>query len=52
MITRPSVEAEFRAIVQEVCELLWLKMILEDLKIKWNGPINLYCHKRSAIYAT
>ena len=27
-------EVEFRAMAQGVCELLWLKIILEDLKIK------------------
>ena len=33
MVARPSVEAEFRAMALGVCELLWLKIILEDLKI-------------------
>ncbi|XP_040938263.1 uncharacterized protein [Gossypium hirsutum] len=32
-----------------VCELLWLKIILEDLKIKWEGPMKLYCDNKSAI---
>lgn len=26
-----------------VCELLWLKIILEDLKIKWYELMRLYC---------
>ena len=33
----------------EVCELLWLKIILEDLKIAWKGPMKLYCDNKSAI---
>ena len=34
---------------QEVCELLWLKIVLEDLKIKGDGPMKLYCDNKSAI---
>jgi hypothetical protein len=34
---------------QGICELLWLKIILEDLKIKWEGPMKLYCDNKSAI---
>ena len=25
---------------QGICELLWTKIILEDLKIKWDGTMN------------
>ena len=32
-----------------VRELLWLKIILEDLKFKWEGPMKLYCDNKSAI---
>ncbi|KAL5823154.1 hypothetical protein ACOSQ3_021104 [Xanthoceras sorbifolium] len=32
-----------------VCELLWLKIILEDLKIKWVGPMRSFCDNKSAI---
>lgn len=34
---------------QSICELLWLRIILEDLKIKWNGPMKLFCDNKSAI---
>lgn len=34
VVARSSVEVEFRAMAQGICELLWLKIILEDLKIK------------------
>ncbi|KAG8487880.1 hypothetical protein CXB51_018329 [Gossypium anomalum] len=49
VVARSSAEAEFRAIALGVCELLWLKIILEDLKIKWEGPMKLYCDNKSAI---
>ena len=32
-----------------ICKLLWLKMILDDLNIKWEGPIRLYCDNKSFI---
>ena len=32
-----------------MCELLWLKIILEDLKIQWDGPMRLYSDNKSAI---
>ena len=49
VVVRSSAEAEFRAMAQGVCELLWLKIILEDLKIKWDGPMRFYCDNKSAI---
>ena len=34
---------------QGVCELLWLKIMLDDLKIKWDGPMRLYYDNKSII---
>ena len=45
-VARSSAESEFRIIAQGLCELLWLKIILDDLRIKWN---ELYCNNKSAI---
>ena len=49
MVARSSVESECRAIAQGLCELLWLKIILDDLRIKWDGLMKLYCGKKSTI---
>ena len=49
MVARSFVESEFRAIAQGLCELLWLKIILDDLRIKWDDPMKLYCDNKSAI---
>ena len=49
VVARSSVEAEFRAMAQGICELLWLKIILDDLKIRWEKPMKLYCDNKSAI---
>ena len=32
-----------------ICELLWLKIILKDLKMKWETPIRLYCDNKLTI---
>lgn len=49
VVARSSAESEFRSMAMGICELLWLKIILEDLKIKWEGPMRLYCDNKSAI---
>ncbi|WJZ84042.1 hypothetical protein VitviT2T_003670 [Vitis vinifera] len=49
MIARSSAESEFRGIAQGLCELLWLKIILDELRIKWDDPIKLYCDNKSTI---
>ena len=41
VVARSSAEAEFRAMAQGMCKQLWLKIVLEDLKIKWDGPMRL-----------
>jgi len=43
VVARSSAEVEFRAMTQGICELLWLKIILEDLRIKSDDPMRLYC---------
>ena len=49
VVSRSSAESEFRAMAQGMCELLWIKKILEDLRVKWHGPMKLYCDNKSAI---
>lgn len=49
VVARSSVEAEFRAMVSGVYELLRLKIIIGDLRIEKDGSIRLYCDKRSVI---
>ena len=43
VVAKSSAEAEFRAIALGLCELLWLRIILEDLRIKVQGSIRLFC---------
>jgi len=32
-----------------ICELLWIRIILEDLRIKWEEPMRLYCDNKFVI---
>ncbi|RDX81686.1 Copia protein, partial [Mucuna pruriens] len=36
-------KAKFRAMAQGIYEGLWMKIILDDLKVKYDGPIKLFC---------
>jgi len=49
VVSRSCAEAEFRSMALGICELLWIKIILEDLRIKWEEPMRLYCDNKSAI---
>ena len=49
VVARSSAEAKFRAIVAGICKLLWVKIILEDLKVQWSKPMKLYCDNKLEI---
>jgi len=48
VVARLSAKAKFHAMALGVCELLWIKIILKDLRIE-SGLMNLYCHNKSSI---
>ncbi|RDX94369.1 Copia protein, partial [Mucuna pruriens] len=48
VIARSSVETEFRVIAQGARELLWMKIVLNDLKIKYEAPMKLFCNNKCA----
>ena len=49
VVARSSAEAEFRSLAQGICEGMWLKRLLEELKVKTEGPINMKSDSQSAI---
>jgi len=49
IVARSNVKAEFRAMAQGVCELLWMKIILDDLKLKYEASMGLVCDNKSTI---
>ena len=49
MVARSNAEAEYRAMAHGVCEMLWLKRVLEELKRLIDIPMKLYCDNKAAI---
>lgn len=49
VITKSSVEAEFKAITQGICEEILLKRILDEIKISVNHTIRILCDNKCAI---
>ena len=45
-MTRSSEEAKFKVMAHDNCELLWLKIILTNLKIKIKETMMLYCDNK------
>ena len=35
LVVRSSAKAKFKIMTYEICQLLWLKIVLKDLKVKW-----------------
>ena len=48
-MARSSVEAEFRSVAHGICEVLWIKRLLEDLKIQSTLPMKMHCDNKAAI---
>ena len=46
VVARSSVEAEFRVVAQGMCEAIWIRRILQELKVSKALP---YCDNRAAI---
>ncbi|KAH9658679.1 protein kinase domain-containing protein [Citrus sinensis] len=49
VVARSSAEAEVRSMAQGVCEILWLKRVLEELKRPVSLPMKFYCDNKAAI---
>ncbi|KAG7567306.1 Reverse transcriptase RNA-dependent DNA polymerase [Arabidopsis thaliana x Arabidopsis arenosa] len=49
VVSRSSAEAEYRAMADTVCEIMWLRALLPALGISCNGPVTLYSDSLSAI---
>jgi hypothetical protein len=49
LVARSNAEAEYRAMANGVCEMLWLKRILEDLQMPMNMPMKFYCDNKAVI---
>jgi len=49
VVSRSTAEAEYRAMSLVVCEMLWLRSLLSELKVLRKGPMKIWCDNMSAI---
>ncbi|GFY95385.1 hypothetical protein Acr_10g0007700 [Actinidia rufa] len=49
VVSRSSAEAEYRAMAQGTCELMWLRSLLTELGFPTAGSSTLFCDNKSAI---
>ncbi|CAL9021815.1 unnamed protein product, partial [Prunus brigantina] len=49
VVSRSSVEANYRGMTHEICELLWIIRLLTELGFKPGKSMELHCDNKSAI---
>ena len=49
VVARSSAEAELRAIALGICEVLWLKQLLEEFEVVVEQPLRIYCDNKATI---
>ena len=50
IVSRSSAEAEYRAMATTTCELTWILHLLQDLHVKHDKPVLMYCDNQAAIH--
>lgn len=48
-MARSSAEAELRSAAHGICEALWLKLLLEELKVRVLKPLKIFCDNKATI---
>ena len=49
VVAQSSTKFEFQVVAHGIYELVWLKMILEELRIPYEKPKKLYCDNKATI---
>jgi hypothetical protein len=49
VVARSTAEAEFRAMASGLCELMWLRILLTELHLYCDAPLQLYCDNQATI---
>ena len=50
IVSRSSAEAEYIAMATTTCELTWILHLLQDLHVKHDKPVLMYCDNQAAIH--
>ena len=49
IVARSSAETEFKALALRICELIWLKSLMCELRMPLMIPMKLYCDNKATI---
>ena len=49
VVARSSAEAKFHEMASRICELLWLRKIMMELRLPFETPVKLYCDNKATI---
>ena len=52
VVARSSAEAELRSTAHGICDALWLKLLLEELGLELQIPLQIHCDNKAAIAIT
>lgn len=48
VVARSSAEAEYRGMAKAICELLWIRNLMQELLIEQTNAMKLYCDSKAA----
>jgi hypothetical protein len=51
-VSRPSADAEYRAVAHAVAECCWIRQLLQELHVSLTSATVVYCDNVSAVYMT
>lgn len=49
MVAKSNAKAEFRSVAHGICEVLWIKRLLKELKVSNPLPMKVYCDNKAAV---
>ena len=50
VVSRSSVDSEYRAMTRSMCEIMWLHQLLMEVGIKTPVPAKLWCDNQAALH--
>ena len=49
VVSRSSMESEYRVMAQSICEIMWIRQLLMEVGIKTSIPMKLWCDSQAGI---